>query len=547
MKIGELTSSLPQDALGTLKPWSQYLTRVLLEDNIVMPPEDFDREAEGIVGGYVADPVIGKHKNLLSADISSAYPLLGMVGHNMSPETFIPINRRPQELQDHLNKYYYDQDEARILGYDEQLQQETTKLLKKHNVTLGMNGAVFTKDFEGVIPKVVKGIYKDRKAAKKQMFVHDQKAVDLKQKIKESGIDIDKLQDQLEKELHLMGLSDTFQMTLKILMNSLFGALAMKYFVLFNESFAGAITMNSRFFVRFMSQRINEKMFELTGVDCGIYNDTDSFYFTIEPLVNKHCKGMTIDQITEWSDRFYQKVIEPVVQKSIDDFAQMTNAYDKSVIGADREAVCDVGIFVAKKKYALRVRDNEGTRYPVDDPYMKVMGLDIKQGGIAKFSKTELQSALDMFLDKEEKEIKTWLESIREKYKNAQMVDVAKTIGVTKVEDPNWGKIINGRKVSVPFGSRACVVSNNYIKENNLGGQFPMITPGSKVKIWYLNEPNPLKSSVFASDDPRFAKLFEEYIDKDTNFQKFFMGPLEGMTKAIGIDFTHNTEEIDIW
>jgi hypothetical protein len=51
------------------------------------------------------------------------------------------------------------------------------------------------------------------------------------------------------------------------------------------------------------------------------------------------------------------------------------------------EVIADAALFVAKKKYSMSVRDNEGTRYPIDDPYIKVTGLEITQGGTAPFSK----------------------------------------------------------------------------------------------------------------------------------------------------------------
>ena len=74
------------DSLGTVKPWSQYICNLALLNNQVMPPrKEFD--APNVVGGYVREPVVGKHKWTLSADVNSMYPLLGMVGFNMSPET----------------------------------------------------------------------------------------------------------------------------------------------------------------------------------------------------------------------------------------------------------------------------------------------------------------------------------------------------------------------------------------------------------------------------------------------------------------------------
>ena len=104
--------------------------------------------------------------------------------------------------------------------------------------------------------------------------------------------------------------------------------------------------------------------------------------------------------------------------------------------------------------------------------------------------------------------------------------NIAKTAGVSKIHDPNWGKVLNGRKVAVPFGSRTCVVSNRYIQDNNLEDVFTPLAPGEKVKVLYLTLPNPLNSEAFAYNDTRFADKFKEYIDYDMTFSKHFMKPL---------------------
>ncbi len=525
-----------QDTLATLKPWNAYISNIALEDGLVLPPRKDNPKPE-IIGGFVSVPEVGKHRWILSADINSMYPLLGMVAHNMSAETFVQVQDRPKDLQVLIDKYFYNQDEARVLKLDKSIFDQTSKLLQKYNYCLGFNGAIFSREQEGLIPKLVKSIYSERKGKKKEMFKYEKLA------LHETD------QDKIAEYNHLEQLADTKQMTLKIMMNALYGALAQQYFSLFNESFAAAITMNGRFYINLMSQRIEEKLQSMHKRDkpYGIYNDTDSFYFSIDYFVDKYCKDKTLEEKIEFSDRFYAQIIDTVVEDSIKEFSQMTNALFPEFIGAEREIISDVGIWTAKKKYTARVRDNEGVRYDIDKPYLKVTGLEIQQGGTAGFAKKHLKQAIPIILDKTDTEIKDWFQEVKKVYLESHIIDKAKTIGVSKLSNPDWGNIVNGRMSSPPFGSKACLAANKFINENNLTEQFPLITPGEKVKILYLNKPNPLKAEAFAFTDPRFAQKFEKYLNYDLNFEKFFLSPLENMIKVLDIDVTKNYNELDEW
>jgi len=172
------------DAMGTVKPWSQYIANKSMLNNQVMPPKR-DNPQPSIVGGYVRDPQKGKHKWVLSADVNSMYPLLGMVGFNMSPETFIPKYKLPPELRDIVMSYFNDQEESNRLTLEQNVWNETTRLLKEHNMALAINGAVFSRDKLGMIPEMVQDIYDSRKQAKKTSKAYEKRKVLIKHILKE--------------------------------------------------------------------------------------------------------------------------------------------------------------------------------------------------------------------------------------------------------------------------------------------------------------------------------------------------------------------------
>jgi len=354
----------------------------------------------------------------------------------------------------------------------------------------------------------------------------------------------------LHEEEYKQEMLNTQQMTLKIMLNSYYGANASPFFPLFNQQTARAITGNGRYLIKRTGQDVEEKLQKLipSADPYWVYSDTDSCYFQVSPFVDKYAKDSGVLKQTGWVDAFYQKIIDPAVSEVIDDVLDKFNAKERANwIAAEREVIADSGVFVAKKKYTLRVRDNEGEVYDMDDPYIKIQGLEIIKGGTPNFSKKYLKEAIPVILDKTPNEIKEWFNNTRIKYLDWSLSDIAKTQGVSKVHNPEWGTTKNGRIVSVPFGSRVAVVTNKYIETNKLEEEYNLIQGNDKVQILFLMEPNPLKSEAFAFIDPKFAEIFKQYIDYDTTFEKFFVSPLDLMLKAIGVDLRHHTEEMDIW
>jgi len=70
----------------------------------------------------------------------------------------------------------------------------------------------------------------------------------------------------------------TAQLVKKTLINGLYGALANRYFPLFNQNIARAITGNGRYFIQLMSKEIERTLQEMLPIKKSyvFYNDTDS-------------------------------------------------------------------------------------------------------------------------------------------------------------------------------------------------------------------------------------------------------------------------------
>lgn len=343
----------------------------------------------------------------------------------------------------------------------------------------------------------------------------------------------------------LESLFNTSQLVKKLLMNSLYGALANRYFPLFNLHMARAITGNGRYFIQKMAKEVESGLQALIPYEKGyvFYGDTDSNYFTVAPFVEKAFKDKpdaTIVQKTDFCNRFYEQVVDNFVQKSIDDFGKEFNAYNTDVIGSEREIIADSGVWTAKKKYFARVIDSEGVRYK--EPKLKVMGLDIIRSGTPTFVKKKLKESLTIILDSDVNTMIEWKDEVEEDFKNQPLSEIAKVQGVSNID---YAPGVKG----VPMGARAVIVHNNYVKKIGIENEVQLLDAGNKVKIMYLQEPNIFGSNVIAWSDDKFAEIVKQSgcVDYNLCFEKFMLSPLELMTTALKWDVKRTTESLDDW
>lgn len=342
-------------------------------------------------------------------------------------------------------------------------------------------------------------------------------------------------------------LYDVRQKAEKTLINGLYGTIGNKWFSMFNEAMASAITGNGRYFIRKLANYIEDRLQELLPQEKEyiVYGDTDSVYYHIEPFMEMYQQknpDLTIDEYVTWANAFEEKIINPAVQKTIEDFSKELNAYNQDIIGAEREIIADAAVFTAKKKYYARVRDNEGTRYADDDPYIKVMGLEIIKSSTPIWSKKYLKEAIPHILDKDESDLREWVQSIKQEFITVPLTEIAAVGGLSRLD-------YDLVKDTVPIGSRAAIRHNNYIEENNLSDQYAPIQGGDKCKRIFLQEPNAFHSNIIAFTNDGFTKEIEKCgcVDYDTQFEKNFLRPLSLMVEPMNYNLEKETEELSDW
>lgn len=326
------------------------------------------------------------------------------------------------------------------------------------------------------------------------------------------------------------------QMTLKILINSLYGALASRHFLLANPDMAAAITSSGRFFIQLLANNIECKLQELLPSEKPyvLSGDTDSVYYTLKNMVSRKFgetpEASTMEKV-DWCDSFEKKVIQQIIQDTIAEYAEILNIVDPTQIGVEREIISDRAFFVAKKRYAARVLDSEGVRFSLDDPYIKAMGLEIARSSTPLWVKKKLQESIQVILDNDQYGVRKWRDETKLQYTSQPIEDICAIQGVSSLD-------YDIREKGIPQGSKAAIAHNNWVKQQGLEDTIELLQPGEKYKRCYLLTPNRFGAEIISFADSKIAKIIEEdaIFDYQTNFQKQFEQPLERMVESMNYD-----------
>jgi DNA polymerase elongation subunit (family B) len=371
MRLIELALTMAYDAkcnisdvFSAVRTWDCILYNHCWDQNIVVHPRDTSRPDRSIVGAFVQDPIPGQYDWVVSFDATSLYPSI-IMQYNMSPETLMTEHNALAEP----------------IGSTEVMAAKVDRLLAK-DVTIDQcmsaNGYYFRRDKRGLFPEIVAKLFKDRQDYKKLMIAAQKKYEDTKDP---------KYQNDISKY-------NNFQMARKIQLNSLYGAWANYYFRYFDDRIAEGITLTGQYIIRTVGRALDEYLNKVCGtkdVVYSFYSDTDSCYITLDPLVKKYYAGKTTEEIVKILDQICEDKITGAINRACTDMANYTQAFEQKIF-FKREAIATRGLWVAKKRYALNVYNNEGVQYA--EPKLKVMGLEIVRSSTPEAIRKILKEAV---------------------------------------------------------------------------------------------------------------------------------------------------------
>ena len=249
--------------------------------------------------------------------------------------------------------------------------------------------------------------------------------------------------------------------------------------------------------------------------------DTDSNYVNFAPLVNKVFKNRMDDKtkIVEFLDEICASKFEPVIDAAYKNLAVKTNAYSQQMV-MEREAIADVGIWAAKKRYILRVHNNEGIQYA--KPKIKIMGLEAVKSSTPEVCRDKFKEVFEIILDKDQDKLHQYVAAFKTHFFSLEPHQVAFPRSVSNLT--KWVGIDKG----LPIHVRASVNYNRALDRHQLSKQYQHIKNGSKIKFSYCKMPNPLRDNVIAFQNDELPKDIgmHKYIDYQKQFDKTFVDPL---------------------
>jgi DNA polymerase elongation subunit (family B) len=329
---------------------------------------------------------------------------------------------------------------------------------------------------------------------------------------------------------------NNLQLAKKVSLNSAYGALGNQYFRFFDVRQASAITYSGELSIKWMINKINEKMnlmLKTEGVDYVIAADTDSMYLRLHPIVEMKCSEYIDDtgRVIDFMDRFCKEVVEPIIESSYAALAERTHAY-KQRMHMKREKLSDVAIWTAKKRYILNVWDDEGVR--LSEPKISITGLEAIKSSTPSSCRDKIKEAIKLIIKHDDNSVVTkFINEYKKEYESIPLADIAFPTSVNfldKYADQNsvWSK-------GTLAHTRGALMFNKLLEDMQLDHKYEKIKNGEKVKYVYLKKPNPIGTDVIAfisTLPPEFG--LEPFIDYKKMFQKGFVGNLNIILHAIG-------------
>ena len=523
-ELAHANTVLLQTTMGAVAVTEQAIINEAHHRGLQVPNRKPREEgATQAAGAYVAFPKKGLHKWIGSMDLNSLYPSV-IRALNMAPETI--VGQLKSEISDNrvnedtnlkkksfagswegrfgTEEYEAVMEQRKDIALTVDWEDGTSDVLSGAEIyklifdshqpwMLSANGTIFTHEFEGVIPGILKRWYAERKDLQKML-----------KKAKDAGNEAE------------IAFWDKRQLVKKINLNSLYGAILNPGCRFFDKRIGQSTTLTGRQIVKHMSAETNKTItgeYDHTGKSV-IYGDTDSVYFSAWPVLKDEVEAGKI----QWSKDNVIQLYDQIAEQVNGTFQQfMAKAFHcpksrAEVIAAGREIVASSGLFITKKRYAALVYDIEGFRTDTDGKpgKVKAMGLDLRRSDTPVYMQEFLMEILLMVLqDYKDEDVLERITKFRKEFESMPGWEKGSPKRANKIS--HYRKLEEKQgKANMPGHVRASL-NWNTLKRMNGDKYSQEIVDGMKVIVCKMKQ-NPLgyTSIAYPTDELRIPEWFKE-------------------------------------
>ncbi|MFW6225865.1 MAG: DNA polymerase domain-containing protein [Nanoarchaeota archaeon] len=363
---------------------------------------------------------------------------------------------------------------------------------------------------------------------------------------------IEELEEEIKRLSYIKDEYYNLEQSVKIFINSIYGATASPYFVGYNMFIAEAVTLQGQNLIKYANEVIDEyfikhwhndkKLHDVLGLkrvnkirekSVVVYNDTDSTYMTFKPLFDScDFKGDDNDHI-DFILKMKELRLEPYLKKKFEEYAKRFNTEDLQVL--ELEKISYSGLMVAKKKYILDLAwKDPGVRYNRREK-IKPTGIEIVQGSTPKFARTALFSLLDILFEKgkslDYSYIINKLREIKRNFVLQEPEDIAQTKSIGDYE-----KYILEDKKSLklaskcPINVRAAGIYNHMLLNSKWRSKYNILRTSDKLKYYYSKG----EYDVFGFIPGNYPYELALNVDHDLQFEKVVIEPFNRYLNAAG-------------
>lgn len=361
--------------------------------------------------------------------------------------------------------------------------------------------------------------------------------------------------EELENEIaRLKSLKEEYfnrEQSIKIFINSVYGASGSPWFEGYNVNLAEAVTLQGQDMAKYASKVIDEYFLNLWHQDkqlhdalgithankiqektLTIYMDTDSVYVAFGPVI-KSCDfhGSEIDFIL----KVKELRLNSYLKKRFEEYAEKFNT--KNIQDLELEKISYSAIMVAKKKYILDLAwKDPGVIYDAQEK-IKFVGVEIVQGSTPKYARKVLKELIKIACAEGKNlkyaDIVKKLKEYKKEYVMQNPEDIAKTQALGDyekycLEDKKQIRLAD----KCPQNVRASAVYNHKILNSKWRTKYNTIKTGDKVKYYYTKD----ESEVFGFLPGNYPYEFALPVNYDLQFEKTIVEPFNRVLDAMGFN-----------